>query len=164
MSEVEFIDRVCYTDWMTATAHAIIGGAIAASTPTNPTLGITLTAMSHPILDMVPHWDFGLGWKKKNKGFLFFQSSADLIFGIIITFLLFGRFTDNLYLLLAIFISESWDLMIMPYLLFNWKFPPFSTFYNVQHALNNRANFFWGIFTQAATVTGIVAFALRTTH
>ena len=149
---------------MTATAHAIIGGAIAASTPTNPTLGITLAALSHPFLDMVPHWDFGLGWKKKNKAILFFQAAADLIFGVVVTFLLFGKFTNNLYLFLAILISESWDFMQMPYLLFGWKFPPFSTFYNVQHALNGKANFFWGVLTQAATITGFLFFALRTTH
>ncbi len=149
---------------MTATAHAIIGGAIAASTPNNPTLGITLSAFSHPFLDMVPHWDFGLGWKKKNKALLFFESSADLIFGIAITFLLFGKFTDNLYLFLAILVSESWDLLLMPYLLFDWKFPPFSTFYHVQHALNTKASLFWGVFTQAATVTGFLVFALARTH
>ncbi len=146
---------------MTATAHAIIGGAIAASTPGNPALGISLAAISHPILDMIPHWDFGLGWKKKNKLVLFLQSSADLIFGVVITFLLFGQFTDHLYLALAILISESWDIMMMPYLLFGWKFPPFSTFYNVQHALNREASFFWGIFTQAATVAGFLFVALR---
>lgn len=146
---------------MTATAHAIVGGSLAAAFPHNPALGITLAALSHPILDMIPHWDFGLGWKKKNKVLLFFQSSADLIFGVVVTFLLFGKFTDNLYLALAILISESWDFMLMPYLLFNWKFPPFSTFYKVQHALNRKANFFWGILTQAATVTGFLIFALR---
>ena len=149
---------------MTATAHAIIGGAIAASTPNNPALGISLAALSHPFLDMVPHWDFGLGWKKKKKNILFLQSAADLIFGIVVTFLLFGKFTDNLYLILAILISESWDFMQMPYLLFGWNFPPFSTFYKIQHALNKKANFFWGILTQIAAITGFLVIALRTTH
>lgn len=149
---------------MTATAHALVGGAIAASTPNNPALGISLAALSHPFLDMVPHWDFGLGWKKKNKMILFFESSADLIFGIVVTFLIFGKFTDNLYLLFSILISESWDFMLMPYLLLGWNFPPFSTFYKVQHALNRRASIFWGILTQAATVAGFLVFALARTH
>jgi membrane-bound metal-dependent hydrolase YbcI (DUF457 family) len=51
---------------MTATAHALIGGAIAASIP-NPALGLPLAAISHPLVDMIPHWDFGLGWRKKKK-------------------------------------------------------------------------------------------------
>lgn len=148
---------------MTATAHALIGGAIAASTGSNPALGITLSAISHPIADMIPHWDFGLGWKKKSKILLFVESAADLIFGVVLTILVFGNFTDRLYLLSCIFISESWDFLQMPYLLFNWKFFPFSTFYEFGHQTNGKAKMPWGILTQAATVTGLVL-ALRVIH
>lgn len=147
---------------MTATAHALIGGAIAASVP-NPALGISLAAISHPIVDMIPHWDFGWGWQKKSKSLLFFQGSIDLIFGVVLTFFLFGQTTNNLYLFLAIFISESWDLLQAPYWLFNWKFFPFSTFYNFQHEINGKIKLPWGILTQAATVTGLI-FALRIIH
>lgn len=147
---------------MTATAHALVGGAIAASIP-NPALGIPLAAASHPFLDMIPHWDFGLGWKKKDKFVLFLQSFTDLLFGVILTFLLFGNSTDKLYLLLAILVSEAWDLMLMPYLLFNWKFFPFSTFYKFGHATNAKAKMFWGILSQAVTVTGVIL-VLRTIH
>ena len=148
---------------MTATAHALIAGAIAASTPQNPTLGVTLAALSHPILDMIPHWDFGTGWKKKNKVLLFLQAAGDLIFGVAVTFIFFGKAVNPLYLLLAIFISLSWDLLQAPYWLFGWKFPPFSTFYNVSHQINTKAKLPWGILTQAATVTGLVL-VLRVIH
>ncbi len=141
---------------MTATAHALIGGAIAASTPQNPALGITLAAASHPILDMIPHWDFGAGWKKKNKLLLFFQAAFDLIFGIAVTFLFFGKSVGSLYLIMAIFMSLSWDFLQAPYWLLGWKFPPFSTFYNVSHQINSKAKLPWGILTQAATVTGLL--------
>lgn len=147
---------------MTATAHALIGGAIAAAVP-DPKLGITLSAISHPLADMIPHWDFGLGWKKKSKALLFFESFADLAFGVIITFLLFGNMTDRTYLLVCIFMSESWDILQMPYLLFNWKFFPFSAFYEFGHQTNGKAKMPWGILTQAATVTGLVL-VLRTIH
>ncbi len=147
---------------MTATAHALMGGAIAAAVP-DPTLGITLSALSHPIADMIPHWDFGVGWKKKNKTLLFLQSSGDLIFGVVLTFLLFGNTTNHLYLFLSIFMSESWDLLQMPYLLFNWKFPPFSTFYHFGHRTNGKAKMPWGIVTQVASVLGLVL-ALRIIH
>lgn len=147
---------------MTATAHALIGGAIAASVP-NPILGVSLAAISHPIADMIPHWDFGWGWKKKSKALLFIQSLSDLILGVVLTFLIFGRTTNPLYLLLCIFISESWDLLQAPYWLFNWKFFPFSTFYNFQHDINMKAKLPWGILTQAATVTGLVL-VLRYIH
>lgn len=147
---------------MTATAHALIGGAIAASIP-DPVLGITLSAISHPIADMIPHWDFGLGWKKKSKALLFFQSAGDLIFGVVLTFLIFGNSTNHLYLFMSIFISESWDLLQAPYWLFNWKFPPFSTFYKFGSRTNESAKMPWGILTQAATVTGLV-WVLRFVH
>lgn len=147
---------------MTATAHALIGGAIAASVP-NPVIGIPLVAISHPIADMIPHWDFGIGWKKKNKLVLFLQSFADLTIGVILAFLLFGNSTNNLYLFLAIFISESWDLLQAPYWLFNWKFLPFSCFYHFGKKTNGKAKMPWGIITQAVSVTGLVL-VLRVLH
>ena len=146
---------------MTATAHALIGGAIA-SAISNPQVGLPLAAISHPIADMIPHWDFGWGWKKKPKFLLFVQSSVDLIFGVVLAFLLFGGNTDSLYLISAIFLSEVWDLLQMPYLLWGWKFP-FSSFYNFQHDINGKANLPWGILTQAATVGGLML-VLRTIH
>lgn len=147
---------------MTATAHALIGGAIAAAVP-DPALGITLSAISHPIADMIPHWDFGWNWKKKSKVLLFFQSFADLIFGVTLTFILFGNTTNHLYLLICILISESWDFLQMPYLLFNWKFFPFKAFYEFGHQTNGKAKLPWGILTQVATVTGLVL-VLRIFH
>ncbi len=147
---------------MTATAHALIGGAIAASIP-NPAIGIPLIAISHPIADMIPHWDFGLGWRSKSKILLFLESAGDLVFGVILTFILFGNSTNYLYLALAIFISESWDLLQVPYWLFGWKFFPFSAFYNFGHEINRRAKMPWGILTQAASVTGLVL-VLRILH
>lgn len=147
---------------MTATAHALIGGAIAAAIP-NPAIGIPLSAISHPIVDMIPHWDFGFGWKKKSKLLLFFQSFADLVLGVVLAFLLFGKAVDPLYLAACILLSESWDIIQMPYLLFNWKFFPFSTFYHFGHHTNGKATLPWGVLTQVATVSGLVL-ALRIIH
>lgn len=148
---------------VTATAHALVGGVVAAALPGNPSLALTLCALSHPILDMIPHWDFALGWKKKNKSLFFFQAGADLIFGIVVTFLFFGKSVDPLFLLLCIFISESWDILQAPYWVFGWKFPPFSYFYEFGHNINGKAKLPWGIITQIASVGG-VALALRTIH
>ena len=146
---------------MTATAHALVGGAIAASI-SNPAIGLPLAAASHPLLDMIPHWDFGWGWRKKSKVLLFTQSIFDLVFGVAVTLLIFGKVTDLTYLLFAIFLSEVWDILQMPYLLWGWKFP-FYIFYKFQHEINGKARLPWGILTQAATVGGVV-FALRFAH
>lgn len=147
---------------MTATAHALIGGAIAASI-SNPAIGLPLTAISHPLVDMIPHWDFGWGWKKKTKLKLFIQASLDLSFGIAITFFLFGKSVDSLYLASAIFMSEVWDILQVPYWLLDWKFAPFSSFYNLGHDIQGKAKLPWGILTQAATIGGLVL-VLRTVH
>ncbi|MBI4038149.1 hypothetical protein HY387_00645 [Candidatus Daviesbacteria bacterium] len=135
---------------MTATAHALVGGAIAASI-SNPVIGLPLAALSHPLMDMTPHWDFGCGWRKKNKIILFGQSCFDVALGLFLTYLFFGRSVDLTYLAAAVFISEAWDLLMVPYL-FGLKFLPFSAFYNVQSAINVNIKLPWGILTQVATV------------
>lgn len=151
--------------FMTATAHALVGGAIAASI-SNPAIALPLASLSHPILDMIPHWDLGNGWRGKNKVTLFVESALDLVFGVALAFLIFGRNIDPVYFLACIFFSEIWDILMMPYLLFNWKFAPFSTAYEVQHKIQKHAKLSflpWGIITQAATVYG-VTLALRFIH
>jgi hypothetical protein len=76
---------------MTATAHALIAGAIAQSVQ-NPSLAISLALISHPLADLIPHWDFGCEWRKKNKKKLFAQSFFDLALGVFLTFIFFwGR-------------------------------------------------------------------------
>ena len=140
---------------MTATAHALVGGAIAASIP-NPAIGLPLAALSHPILDMIPHWDLGVGWRKKNKVTLFVESVLDLIIGIIFAYILFGRLIDPIYFFACIFFSEIWDFLMMPYLLLGWNFPPFSTAYKWQHKIQSNIKLPWGILTQAATVYAAV--------
>lgn len=150
---------------MTATAHALVGGAIAASI-SNPAIALPLASLSHPILDMIPHWDFGIGWRTKNKVTLFTESVLDLVVGILLAFFIFGKNVDPFYFLTCIFFSEIWDILMMPYLLFKWKFPPFSTAYNLQHKIQKHTKLTflpWGILTQAITVGGIV-FALRFVH
>lgn len=147
---------------MTATAHALVGGAIAASIQ-NPAIGLPLAAASHPILDMIPHWDLGVGWRKKNKVTLFVESALDLILGLSLAYFLFGKNVDPVYLLACIFFSEIWDILMMPYLLFGWNFPPFSTAYRLQHKIQTNIKLPWGILTQAVTVYGVVL-ALRIIH
>lgn len=142
---------------MTATAHALVGGAIAASI-SNPIIGLPLVAISHPLLDMVPHWDFGWGWRTKTKFTLIVQSTLDLILGTVIAYFLFGQHMDKVYFFLSIFLSEVWDMMMAPYWLLNWKFPPFSSFYNFSHTIQGKAKLPWGIITQAGTVVALSLF------
>lgn len=140
---------------MTATAHALIGGAIAASIQ-NPPLGIILSAATHPIVDLIPHWDFGWGWRKKKKLTLFLEASFDLAVGVILAYFIFGLNVNLWYFLSCILASIMWDVMEAPYLLLGWKVPPFSWVYNVQHKMQGKAKLPWGILTQATTVIAFV--------
>lgn len=140
---------------MTATAHALIGGAIAASVK-NPALGIVLATSSHPLLDMVPHWDFGLGWRNKSKIHFLAESCFDLILGLVLAYLLFGKGVNPIYFFGVIFASLFFDFMTFPYWFLKWQFPPFSTIYQFQHAVNTRAKLPWGILNQVIVVAGVI--------
>ncbi len=150
---------------MTATAHALVGGAIAASI-SNPAIALPLASISHPLLDMIPHWDLGNGWRSKNKATLFVESVLDLVVGVILAYFIFGQNVNLTYFLICIFFSEIWDILMMPYLLFDWKFSPFSTIYNIQHNIQRHAKLTflpWGVLTQVTSVIGIVLI-LRVFH
>lgn len=138
---------------MTATAHALVGGAIAATIP-DPVLGVTLSFATHPILDMIPHWDFGRGWQKKSKKKFFAEASFDFSLGLVLTFFIFGQNINPIYLLACIFAAELLDFIEAPYWFLGWKFPPFSTSYNFMSKIQGRAKFWPGIATQFATVIG----------
>jgi hypothetical protein len=142
---------------MTATAHALVGGAIAASIP-DPALGISLALLSHPLLDMVPHWDFGKGWRNKNKLNFFLEGVFDLSVGLVLSFALFGSGVSPLYFLAVIFASLFFDLIQIPYWFFKWRFPPFSWAYRSQSVIQGHAKLPWGILNQVIAVSGIVIF------
>jgi hypothetical protein len=136
---------------MTATAHCIIGGAIAA-TFQDPLIGITLSTISHPLLDTVPHWDVGWGWREKSKLRLFAEGGADLGLGLGLAYVMFGQMVDPIYLFACLFASVSWDLAEIPYWFWKWQFPPFGWIYKFQSRIQGKAALPWGILTQVGTV------------
>lgn len=141
------------TLFMTATAHALIGGAIA-STISNPELGISLSLISHPLLDLIPHWDFATNGKNKAKSKLFLEASFDLGFGVLLSYLLFGQNINFWYFAACIFASEVWDLLEAPYW-FGYRFAPITWVYNIQSRMQGKAKLPWGIITQIITVVAI---------
>lgn len=140
---------------MTATAHALVGGAIASTIP-DPVIGISLSAISHPLLDMIPHWDAGWGWRQKTKLKLFLEGTADLGFGFIISYLIFGRNIPFWYFFTCVFASVVWDIAEIPYWFWKWNFPPFNWIYKFQSRIQGKARLPWGILTQVAVVVFVV--------
>ncbi len=68
---------------MTATAHALIGAAIATKF-TNPVLGIPLSFASHFLLDKIPHWDVMTNDETKSHNRIVLESAADVILSSIL--------------------------------------------------------------------------------
>ena len=73
---------------MTATAHALVGAAIA-SHVREPLLSGGLIVSSHFLLDAIPHWDFGTDWRKRTKAMTGFLAVADAVFGFIAAIVVF---------------------------------------------------------------------------
>lgn len=144
---------------MTITAHALVGGAIAAAIP-NPALGFTLAVASHPLLDIIPHWDEGWGWRDKGKVRLFAECMVDAVVGLVLTYLLFSN-VPLPYLLLTILGSILLDVLEAPYLILNMKGKPWCWFYKMQSRIQGKVKLPWGILTQVATVA-IFIFVLQT--
>lgn len=140
---------------MTATAHALVGGAIAASIP-DPALSLPLIAISHPLMDLIPHWDVGFNWRKTPKLRLFRDCVIDFSLGLVLSYLLFGQHISLWYFLAAIFVSEMWDIFEAPYWFFKWRFPPFSWIYEFGHRIQSKARPPFGIITQIATVVVVM--------
>lgn len=140
---------------MVATAHALIGGAMAASI-SNPALGVTLSAISHPLMDLIPHWDFARGWQHKPKVKLFIESSLDVIVGVILAYLFFSQGVEPRYFAACVLASIMWDFLEAPYWFLKRKIPPFYWAYQIQHRMQGRTGPKWGILTQLVTVIIIV--------
>lgn len=145
---------------MTATAHTLVGAAFAASFPSNPALGIGLSLVSHPFLDMIPHWDFGWNWRKKEKTTFFLQAAFDLVFGFALAYFLFGQNINFWYFLSCIGASLIWDIVESPYWFFDWRFPPFSWVYKIQSRMQGKLALPWGIVTQIVVV-GLIILILK---
>lgn len=135
---------------MLAATHAITGGLIAA-VAANPTTAIVAAVISHPLLDLFPHWD--LNTRKdtqRSTAQVIALSLADASIGFLIGWLLFGSLVDLTVLLAAMFAAQIFDWAEAPYKVFNWRFPPFSTVKKFQHHCHTKLEWPWGFLPQIA--------------
>jgi hypothetical protein len=149
---------------MTATAHALVSGAIVAAIP-DPSISLPLIFTSHFIMDAVPHWDFGTNWRARTK----FETGAvaifDTVLGFTLTYFVFGGKVELPLLLLAMSLGNLPDWLEAPYYIFFAKqdkkaptekasFWEKLTFriYKMENAFHTKAQFPFGFITQVATV------------
>ena len=149
---------------MTATAHALVSGAIAASAG-NPTLAIPLAFISHFVMDAVPHWDFGTNWRTRTKTKTGVVAIFDTILGFTLAYFLFAGKVDAATLLATMIAGNLPDWLEVPYYIFfahqEKKQPARSAsfwerltyqIYKTENVFHAKAQFPMGVITQIATV------------
>ena len=149
---------------VTATAHAIVAGAIAQKFP-DPFLAPLLAFVSHFIMDAVPHWDFGTNWRARPKRDTAALAVGETLVGILIGFLLYRQNTQQLLLGTTIVFSLLPDWLEAPWYIFFarqqkhrpgpqagfWEWLTFRI-YKTENAFHTRAQYPLGLVTQIATV------------
>lgn len=149
---------------MTATAHALVAGAIAAKFP-DPVTASTLSFVSHFIMDSIPHWDVGTSWRSRGKHTTGIFAILETLLGITIAILVFGTWVPLVPLCLAIFFSLLPDWLETPWYIFfahakkhkpsqqasMWERLSFRV-YKVENMFHSKASVPLGLVTQIATV------------
>lgn len=140
---------------MTATSHAVVGAAIAAST-SNLLIALPLALVSHFFMDLIPHWDFGTHFRNRPRHISVLLSAVDVLVGFIIVFVVFGGHVSPLNLWLTVLVSQLPDWVGAPYLFFNLKIAPAEAVLNLQRKLHSRLDLPWGIITQLLLILPLI--------
>lgn len=148
---------------MTATAHALVAGALYRAIP-HP-IALPIAFASHFIMDAIPHWDFGTNWRERSKTATGLLAIAETVLGITLAYFLFQGKGDNMMLLATIACGELPDWMEAPWYIFfatHAKHEPSQKagffehltyrIYRFENALHTKATFPFGLYTQLFTV------------
>ncbi len=149
---------------MTATAHALVAGAIASKIP-DPATAATLAFTSHFIMDCVPHWDIGTNWRSRPKAATGLFAIIETLLGITIAYVVFGGKVSTIPLTSAIVASLIPDWLETPWYIFFahqkkkeptknagiWERFTYGV-YKLENTLHAKAQFPFGVVTQIITV------------
>lgn len=149
---------------MTATAHALVAGAIAVKIG-NPLLAIPLAIASHFVMDCIPHWDFGTHWRSRAKHTTGAYAIIDTLVGITVAYFLFSAKMETLPLLATIIAGVLPDWLETPWYIFFanqkkhepgvkagfWERVTYGI-YKLENQFHTKAEFPFGAATQLATV------------
>lgn len=105
---------------MMATAHALVGCAIATKI-TDPVTAGTLIVASHWIMDLIPHWDFGTDWQKRSKAATGMLALGDTVFAFLLSFLMFSTVLSPLWIIVAVSLANLPDWLEAPWFIFFGK-------------------------------------------
>ena len=149
---------------MTATAHALVAGAIASHVP-DPFSAALLALTSHFIMDSVPHWDFGTNWRNRPKSMTGILAIAETVIGMSVAYLVFAGKVELGLLFTTVVASLLPDWLETPWYIFfanhKKKMPGARAsileklcinVYKTENVFHTRASFPFGVITQVATV------------
>lgn len=149
---------------MTATAHALVAGAIAAKF-SDPATASVLALSSHYIMDSIPHWDFGTNWRMRSKTATGAFAIVETVFGMGLSWYLFGGQAPLITFFCALIASLLPDWAEAPWYIFfataKGKGPSkhagviektLFQAYKLQNRFHTKAQFPFGLVTQVATV------------
>lgn len=113
---------------------------------------------------MIPHWDFGLGWRQKTKRKILAEGFLDVALSYVLIFLIQRYHLPHInliYLFVIAFIAQLPDWLEVPYLLFNWKAQPFTFFYQIQHIIHRKMDLPWGLVSQVIVCLPLLYLILK---
>ncbi|MGB9706842.1 MAG: hypothetical protein ACPLXP_02090 [Microgenomates group bacterium] len=143
---------------MLVATHALVGGFLATKI-SNPIIFSPLLVFSHLLLDRIPHWDLGTGFKKRKMVVNFLLGGGDLLAGTVICWFIFQRNSPfNPLLWTGVFFSLLPDFLEFPALFLNWRFFPFDKLELVHsHYFHRKAKFPQGLILQIIII-GLILF------
>lgn len=149
---------------MTATAHALVAGAIASKFG-DPATAILLSLASHYVMDSIPHWDFGTNWRLRPKHMTGFFAIAETTGGIALSYVFFGQHLSFMPWALAVLAAVIPDWLETPWYIFyarQDKSGPGKhasliektayAFYKLPNIFHSKAQLPLGLVTQVLTV------------
>ncbi len=149
---------------MTATAHALVAGAIA-SRFGDPVTATLLAFTSHYVMDSIPHWDFGTNWRSRPKRVTGMLAIAETVFGIGMSYAFFGAYLPFAAWAVAVIAAVGPDWLETPWYIFfakRDKHEPGNragiteksayAFYKLPNVFHAKAQLPLGLVTQVVTV------------
>lgn len=150
---------------MTATAHALVAGAIASKFSDPITAGM-MALISHFVMDSIPHWDFGTNWRNRSKHSTGAYAIAETSLGIVLSYYFFGQYLPFMLWSTVVILSIIPDWLETPWYIFfakHNKLEPAKNasilekiaygFYKLPNRFHSKAKLPLGLITQVITVT-----------
>lgn len=149
---------------MTATAHALVAGAIATRF-SDPATASLLALTSHYVMDSIPHWDFGTNWRNRPKQATGTLAIIETSVGLLASYYFFGQHLPFPLWALTVLAGILPDWLETPWYIFfahQKKHEPIKSagilekiafaLYKIPNAFHAKAQLPLGLLTQLVTV------------